>query len=109
MPIENEKYAYVTTTGRKSGLPRQIEIWFVATDGKIYILAEHGLKAQWVQNILVNPEVHVKIGDQEWNGTASVLDPEKNADVYIRAQELSRQKYDWGDGLPVEISLGLAK
>jgi deazaflavin-dependent oxidoreductase (nitroreductase family) len=98
-----ETYAYVTTTGRKSGLPRQIEIWFVEIEGTIYILAERGFKTQWVQNILVNPGVQVKIGDQEWNATASVLDPEKDADKYRRAQELSRQKYDWGDGLPVEI------
>src|SRR5215831_4719211 len=102
--MSDEQYAYITTTGRKSGLPRQIEIWFVESDGFIYILAEHGIDAQWVKNILANPQVHVRIGKDEWNGTARVLDPEKDDDSYLRARKLARQKYDWGDGLPVEIS-----
>ena len=102
--MSSEQYAYVTTTGRKSGLPRRIEIWFVEADGFVYILAEHGLQAQWVMNILANPEVHVRIGDAQWNGTARVLDAQKDAQTYSRAQELSRQKYAWGDGLPVEIA-----
>jgi deazaflavin-dependent oxidoreductase (nitroreductase family) len=101
--MADEQYAYVTTTGRKSGLPRQIEIWFVQSDGFTYILAEHGLKAQWVKNILADPEVRVRIGRDEFQATARVLDPEKDAEAYLHARELSRQKYDWGDGLPVEI------
>jgi deazaflavin-dependent oxidoreductase (nitroreductase family) len=75
----SEKYVYITTTGRKSGLPRQIEIWFVEADGRIYILAEHGFKAQWVQNVLVNPAIQVRIGQEEWSGTARVLDSAQGA------------------------------
>src|SRR5438132_181546 len=33
-------FLYLTTTGRKTGLPREIEIWFVEADGRLYILAE---------------------------------------------------------------------
>jgi len=39
------QFLYLTTTGRKTGLPREIEIWFVEADGRVYILAEHGYKA----------------------------------------------------------------
>ena len=99
----NHQFLYLTTIGRKTGLPREIEIWFVQLDERPYILAEHGFKAQWVQNILINPRVHVRIGDQEWDGLARVLDAEKDADVFLRARELSRKKYAWGDGLPVEV------
>ena len=55
-------FLYLTTTGRKSGLPRQIEIWFVSADGRHYILAEHGRRAQWVKNIVSNSRVRVRIG-----------------------------------------------
>ena len=55
-------YVYLTTLGRKTGLPRQIETWFVERDGRFYILAEHGYKAQWVQNVLANPAVTIRIG-----------------------------------------------
>jgi deazaflavin-dependent oxidoreductase (nitroreductase family) len=96
-------FLYLTTTGRKTGLPREIEIWFVEADGRLYILAEHGHKAHWVQNILANPRVRVRVGDQEWDGLAHVLDAHHNADAFSNARRLAREKYGWGDGLPVEI------
>jgi deazaflavin-dependent oxidoreductase (nitroreductase family) len=101
--MSEEQYAYVTTTGRKTGLPRQIEIWFVEHDDKIYILAEHGFRTQWVKNILANPHVSVRIGRSEWAGTARVLDPEKDIETYAKVRELSREKSGWGEGMPVEI------
>jgi deazaflavin-dependent oxidoreductase (nitroreductase family) len=96
-------YLYITTTGRKTGLPREIEIWFVEIDGRVYILAEHGYKAHWVQNILANPHVHVRMGDERWDGVARLLDPDDDADLYLNARRLAREKFGWGDGLPVEI------
>jgi deazaflavin-dependent oxidoreductase (nitroreductase family) len=75
----------------------------VKADGKVYILAEHGYKAHWVQNILANPPVHVRLGDQQWDGLARVLDPGQDEDAYLKARQLAREKYGWGEGLPVEI------
>ena len=96
-------FLYLTTTGRKTGLPREIEIWFVEADGSLYILAEHGYKAHWVQNILANTRVHVRTGGRQWDGLARVLDPERDADAYLNARNLAREKYGWGEGLPIEI------
>ena len=96
-------FLYLTTTGRKSRSAREIEIWFVETDGRVYVLAEHGYKAQWVQNIFADPRVHVRIGDRHWNGVARVLDAEQDAAAYLNARQLAREKYGWGEGLPVEI------
>lgn len=31
------RLADITTTGRRSGLPRRIEIWFHVLDGRVYI------------------------------------------------------------------------
>src|ERR1041385_9412515 len=92
------QFLYVTTLGRKTGLAREIEIWFIEADGRLYILAEHGYKAQWVQNILINPRVHVRMGDQEWSGMARILDPETDADAYLNARQLAREKYGGGEG-----------
>jgi deazaflavin-dependent oxidoreductase (nitroreductase family) len=98
-------FLYLTTTGHKTGLPREIEIWFVEADGSLYILAEHGYKAHWVQNILANTRVHVRIGGRQWEGFARVLDPERDANAYLSARQLAREKYGWDEGLPVEIRL----
>jgi len=96
-------FLYLTTAGRKTGIPRQIEIWFVEANGRFYIFAEHGYKAHWVQNILADGRVRVRIGDREWEGVARVLDPDGDAGACLKARQLAREKYGWGEGLPVEI------
>lgn len=44
----------ITTTGRKSGQPRRIEIWFKQVDGRIYITGTPGTR-DWFANLLANP------------------------------------------------------
>jgi deazaflavin-dependent oxidoreductase (nitroreductase family) len=97
------EYLYLTTTGRITGQPREIEIWFVSSEARLYILAEHFHKAQWVKNIERNPRVRVRVGDREFEATARALDGERDAERWKVAQQLAREKYGWGDGLPVEI------
>lgn len=102
-----DEFLYLTTTGRTTGLPRKIEIWFVAMGGRLYILAEHYHRTQWVKNIRRNPGVRVRIGrreNSEFNATARALDPERDAELWQTVQRFSREKYGWGDGLPVEIT-----
>ena len=99
----SEQYLYLTTTGRVTGKPREIEIWFVENDGKYYVLAEHREKADWVKNIARNPHVHVRVGASARDAAARVLNAEKDRATYHIAQKLMREKYGWGEGLPVEI------
>ncbi len=95
---------YLTTIGRRSGLPREIEIWFVEAEGKLYLLAEKFHEANWVQNIERNSRVKVRLNGQEREATARVLDPQRDRATWETAQELGRKKYGWGEGLPVEIA-----
>lgn len=97
-------YLYLTTTGRKTGLPREIEIWFVVHGGSFYIFAEGFHRAQWVKNIGRNPHVRVRVGDQTLEATAEALDEEQDATEWHTVQDLARAKYGWGDGLPVRIT-----
>lgn len=99
-----EQYLYLTTTGRKTGLPREIEIWFVEDDNKFYILAEHREQTHWVKNIRANPRVRVRIGARTFDATARVLDANADRATFVRAQQLERDKYGWDAGLPVEIA-----
>ena len=97
------KYLYLTTVGRVSGRPREIEIWFVESQGRFYVLAEHFRGAQWVKNIERNARVRVRVGDLQFEAAARVLDPERDRLSWRIAQRLSNEKYGWGEGLPVEI------
>ena len=102
--LSAQQFIYITTTGRVSGLPREIEIWFVEREGKYYIFAEHFFKANWVRNIQKNPCVHVRLGKREFAATARVLDETQDAALWKDAQQSAREKYGWGEGLPVEIT-----
>ena len=103
-PLE---YLYVTTIGRITGEPREIEVWFVESEGKLYILAEPFHDTQWVKNIQRNPRVSVRLGKQQFEATARVLDSERDRATWLTVQQLAREKYGWGDGLPVEIACNL--
>jgi len=103
----DREYLYLTTIGRITGQQREIEIWFVESKGKLYILAEHFHDAQWVKNIKRNPRVRIRLGARQFDATARVLDRERDQESWLTAQRLAREKYGWGDGLPVEIACDL--
>jgi deazaflavin-dependent oxidoreductase (nitroreductase family) len=102
MPTEPQ-FLYLTTTGRRTGQARKIEIWFTQRQGRFYILAEHGYKAQWVQNLQADARAVWSVDNNEHRGHARILDPTVESDLYRAIQDLSRQKYGWGDGLVVEL------
>lgn len=53
----------ITTTGRKSGQPRRIEIWFHNLAGKLYITGTPGTR-DWYANLVAHPSFtfHLKEG-----------------------------------------------
>jgi deazaflavin-dependent oxidoreductase (nitroreductase family) len=53
----------ITTTGRTSGTPRRIEIWYFSIDGQVYITGTPGPR-DWYANLLAQPRFvfHVKEG-----------------------------------------------
>ena len=70
-------YLYLTTRGRTSGRPREIEIWFTRYEGRYYLVAEHREKSQWVQNLRANSHVQVRVGDAHFPARARVVDARK--------------------------------
>jgi deazaflavin-dependent oxidoreductase (nitroreductase family) len=98
-----EQYFYLTTRGRKSGRPREIEIWFTEREGRFYIVAEYDT-SHWLRNLRANPEVQVRVGEQIFSGRARVLNPQADAALRTVVQQLSQAKYGWSDGTVVEIS-----
>ena len=101
--FEGEQYLYLTTRGRKSGTPREIEIWFTNYNGRFYLIAEHA-SSQWVQNLQANPEATLRVKNMTLSVTTRVLSPEADSDLNRTIQDLSRKKYGWGEGLVVELA-----
>lgn len=71
--LDRSRYCYLTTTGRRSGRPREIEIWF-ALEGEIaYLLSGAGWRSHWVQNLVQQPAVRLRIGRRHFDAFARVV------------------------------------
>ncbi len=64
---------YVTTTGRRTGRPHRIEIWFGLDGGVLYLISGNGPGADWFRNLQAEPEVTVELGDEVRRATARVV------------------------------------
>jgi deazaflavin-dependent oxidoreductase (nitroreductase family) len=94
----------LTTVGRRTGLQREVEIWFVIHHDRFYLFSETGEAAAWVKNIRRNPEVMIRIEASRVSATARVLDREIDRELWAKVAAIAERKYEWGDGLPVEIT-----
>jgi deazaflavin-dependent oxidoreductase (nitroreductase family) len=63
--LEQDQTIDITTTGRKSGKPRRIEIWFHNLSGRLYITGTPG-RRDWYANMRANPRFtfHLKRSTQ---------------------------------------------
>ena len=50
----------ITTTGRRSGSPRRIEIWMMVVEGRFFITGTPG-RRDWLANLRANPELVVHL------------------------------------------------
>ena len=90
-----EKYCYLTTRGRRTGQPHEIEIWFAAVGDTIYLMNGGTRRppgsSDWVRNALVNPSVRVRIRNEAFIGEARAV-PLDSAE-HDRARDLLVNKY----------------
>lgn len=104
MSSTDPQYLYLTTTGRNSGLPREIEIWFTQLNGRFYLIAEHRERANWVQNIQHDPRISFRVGEQSFTGRGRVVDQTGEPELWSAVRCLSDEKYGWSEGLIVELT-----
>ena len=111
-----ESFCYITTTGRVTGRPHEIEIWFGTGSATIYVLSGGGRRSDWVRNITANPVVSVRIGQARFEGHGRIV---TDAPEDALARRLLLEKYaptysgdlaDWGrTALPVAIDLEITR
>ena len=85
-----DNYCYLTTTGRHTGRPHRIEIWYAAHGDRLYLLSGGGRNAGWVRNLIADPAVLVEIDGDVRSARARVLSDGDEAD---RARTLVYEKY----------------
>jgi deazaflavin-dependent oxidoreductase (nitroreductase family) len=82
---------YLTTAGRHTGKPHEIEIWFALHEQSAYLLSGGGDRSDWVRNITVSPDVTLRIGDRKRLTKARVV--ERDTDEDALGRRLLLQKY----------------
>lgn len=63
----------LTTTGRRSGRPARIEIWWFQVDDRFIITGTPG-KRDWYANVLADPAVTIHAPFGEFPGRAHIVD-----------------------------------
>ena len=92
--LKAEDYCYLTTTGRVTGNPHEIEIWFGLNDTTLYLMSGDG-KSDWVKNLRKNPSVAVRIAKHTFSATARLVIDEKEETM---ARYMLAEKYqEWED------------
>lgn len=107
MPQQEPQFLYLTTTGHKTGKPHEIEIWYVEHQGRYYLVSEMRQRSHWVQNIQANPAIALRVGQRDApliNGTGRVIDPAHEPELAAQVAALMDAKYNWSDGLIVELA-----
>lgn len=88
--LAKEEYCYLTTTGRMTGRPHEIEIWFGIDNITLYLLSG-GDKSDWVRNLIKNPRVQVRMAEHSFSGTARLVQDEREARM---ARNMLADKYN---------------
>lgn len=89
-------FCYLSTTGRVTGRPHEIEIWFALDGGTVYLLSGGGGRSDWIRNIVASSTVTLRIGDVERSTRARVVEPGTGEDA--TARRLLVEKYGPRDG-----------
>lgn len=108
----SDEFLYLETIGRTTGRQREIEIWFVAHQGRHYVVSGNREASGWVRNIAANPAVHFSVGSGEARearlsrtaAMARALDPAIDQERVATVSALMDAKYKWSNGLIVELT-----
>lgn len=106
-------FYYVTTTGRVTGRPHEIEIWCVAVGGALYLMAGGGMRSDTVRNALAGGRVTVRVGDETREATASLVTDAAEEESVRRAMVAKYESKpgelaSWGrTALPLRLDLSI--
>jgi hypothetical protein len=90
--LQAEHYCLLTTQGRVTGRRHTAELWFIPTEGGVYLMSGSGGLTQWCLNLQAEEQGVLRVADGTWLGRAAFL----GQDDPHRAEALERfhAKYD---------------
>ncbi|MCK6539455.1 MAG: nitroreductase family deazaflavin-dependent oxidoreductase [Anaerolineales bacterium] len=88
--LADEAYCYLTTTGRLTGKPHEIEIWFGLRGNTLYLLSGGMDRSDWVKNLRKTPSVTVRIGKHRFKARARLVEDKEEE---MTARNVLADKY----------------
>jgi deazaflavin-dependent oxidoreductase (nitroreductase family) len=86
----DDDFCYLTTRGRRTGGPHEIEIWFALAGRTLYLLSGGGDRSDWVRNLRAEPAVTMRLRDTTYAATARVVDDAAESEL---GRDLVFEKY----------------
>jgi F420H(2)-dependent quinone reductase len=80
----------LTTTGRKSGLPRTAPVVYLADGENLVVIgsnAGHGRALAWSRNLKANPQAEVEVGRKRRTVRARIAEGEERAELWRKHNE----------------------
>jgi deazaflavin-dependent oxidoreductase (nitroreductase family) len=97
--LAGESFCYLTTTGRVTGRPHTIEIWFGLHDGAAYLLSGGRERSDWVRNLRRNPAASLRLGERTFPVQARILEAGSDEDAFARRLLLDKYAPSYGGDL----------
>jgi deazaflavin-dependent oxidoreductase (nitroreductase family) len=93
----DEDSCLLTTYDRTTGLVHEVPMRYAVRNANIYLLSDAGGESEWVKNLVINPEVSVRLAGGTVAGMARVV--VNNLTEERLARQLLAAKYEgWRDG-----------
>lgn len=98
----------LTTTGRKSGQPRTVHLFYIR-DGSAYVVtASNGGKQRppgWLFNVRSNPKVSIQVQDRQLSAVAEIAEADKRKELWARLLEIAPMYAGYEKRTSREISM----
>jgi deazaflavin-dependent oxidoreductase (nitroreductase family) len=80
----------LTTTGRRTGVPRTTAVSFMPVDDHFVVFSGWGVSSNWYRNLRADPEVTITVGRRRMRATARLVeDPDRRSELMRQMQARS--------------------
>ena len=88
--LQNDNLVQITVTGRSSGRPISLPIWFALDGNTLYLIPVKGSDTDWYKNLRKTPTIHLSARGKTLTASARFLTGQAQLDQVL---ERFRDKY----------------
>jgi deazaflavin-dependent oxidoreductase (nitroreductase family) len=88
--VQNDNLIEITVTGRASGRPISLPIWFALDGNALYLIPVKGSDTEWYKNVRKTPTIHLSAHGKTLTTSAHFLTDQAQLDQVL---ERFRDKY----------------